>query len=576
MIVLACSRSAPPAANGNGNKKEKDRQEALIQAAVAALEQLIVCSGGNLEGLASLLQHVPLPNATCTAAAALPLCSSSSSAAAAAGEDSPLAIVSARLPHFKQLLDVFVKKACGKELISMTHCLQTFLTAVPPAWASAMSTWLDTACATAPEALSHQPTAVKALMSLLLKCHAAAGRNRDVVVLTQLANDMSKGINDDASEENDGSINAAAAAAGATLKFPAMDSNPLLSSKTLNVLFLAATTHLDATLVPLEWALSRLKPSGEKISPVDEGEGDGGVVGALVQGAVRADWEKATFQRLKGVAEAASVLSKVRYATQAEAVAKCLTRVYRTLGNAVKTQLAAKGQTQLPPGRYFQELAQAVNVVLTPAIYELKGELQNMTKEVMEKCPSASEEEDDDAEEDGGDEEENEAGNGGISSRRRRNKEKGTAKRAAAMQKAQKDSRILPGLIYQVEEWEKFLIKLGKVGKINLMLNAKRATNWDFRINNARKSTTPAAKRQKKNTAAAADGGGESVNVKKERTRAVVVVNEEQEEVDDEMEEEEEILEDEEGGEDEEGDDDDAMEEEEAEDDTNQNEFYNV
>ena len=465
--VLACARQHAPAA-AMGGKKEKDPTAGLMQAAVAALDQFLASSGTTLPDLARILQPVALPAPTTTAAAGLPPITRGN-------ENSPLAIVTSRLPHFKQLLDVLVEHSCSKEIISITKCLHTFCAVVPPQYAYAMANWLDAACAKAPEALSQHPTAVKELVSLQLKCHEAAGKDGDLTVLSRIGADLAECVEQAAGGDNNNI---------ATLIFSAPPSNPLLTSKSLNAVILATAAHIDSSLGPLDWALVRLKPSGvngEEGTFQEDGESDSNVAGALVQGHVRAQWEIATFKRLCGLSSAAAAITKVRVGAPGEALAKSLTKLYRTLGSAAKTQVAGRGQTQLPPGRPFQDLANAVNTVLTPAVYELKGELQLTTNAAMEKDEQEEEVEDD----------ENEDGN----EEAKKNKGKSKAKRAAAVRKAQKDARVLPGLIFQLEEWEKHLIKVSKVGKINLMLNAKRATNWDFRIKGDQ--VAAAAKRQR-------------------------------------------------------------------------------
>ncbi|KAB1213961.1 hypothetical protein CJ030_MR5G017224 [Morella rubra] len=42
--------------------------------------------------------------------------------------------------------------------------------------------------------------------------------------------------------------------------------------------------------------------------------------------------------------------------------------------------------------------------------------------------------------------------------------------------------RMHPDLIFQMEDYEKYLIQLSKVGKVNLLRHAKRSTSRDFRI----------------------------------------------------------------------------------------------
>lgn len=45
-----------------------------------------------------------------------------------------------------------------------------------------------------------------------------------------------------------------------------------------------------------------------------------------------------------------------------------------------------------------------------------------------------------------------------------------------------KENRRIPDLIFQIEEYEKFLIRLSKLSKVNLLRHAKLSTARDFKI----------------------------------------------------------------------------------------------
>jgi fanconi anemia group I protein len=50
------------------------------------------------------------------------------------------------------------------------------------------------------------------------------------------------------------------------------------------------------------------------------------------------------------------------------------------------------------------------------------------------------------------------------------------------LNKIKRESRCIPDLIFQIEDYEKYLIKLTKITKVNLMRHAKRSTSRDFKI----------------------------------------------------------------------------------------------
>lgn len=59
--------------------------------------------------------------------------------------------------------------------------------------------------------------------------------------------------------------------------------------------------------------------------------------------------------------------------------------------------------------------------------------------------------------------------------------------------KIKRENRCIPELIFQIEDYEKYLIQLSKVCKVNLLRHAKRSTARDFRIipNNINREEDP-------------------------------------------------------------------------------------
>ena len=48
--------------------------------------------------------------------------------------------------------------------------------------------------------------------------------------------------------------------------------------------------------------------------------------------------------------------------------------------------------------------------------------------------------------------------------------------------KIRRETKCIPDLIYQIEDYEKYLIQLSKLTKVNLLRNAKRSVARDFQI----------------------------------------------------------------------------------------------
>ncbi|KAG7246670.1 hypothetical protein CRUP_027406, partial [Coryphaenoides rupestris] len=55
----------------------------------------------------------------------------------------------------------------------------------------------------------------------------------------------------------------------------------------------------------------------------------------------------------------------------------------------------------------------------------------------------------------------------------------------AATAKLLRETKVIPNLIFSIEQYEKFLITLSKKSKVNLMQHMKLSTSRDFRINAA-------------------------------------------------------------------------------------------
>ena len=54
--------------------------------------------------------------------------------------------------------------------------------------------------------------------------------------------------------------------------------------------------------------------------------------------------------------------------------------------------------------------------------------------------------------------------------------------RGLLLSKIKRENRWIPDLIFQIEDYEKYLIQLSKATKVNLLRHAKRSTSRDFKI----------------------------------------------------------------------------------------------
>lgn len=56
------------------------------------------------------------------------------------------------------------------------------------------------------------------------------------------------------------------------------------------------------------------------------------------------------------------------------------------------------------------------------------------------------------------------------------------ANKKGIINRIKRENRCIPDLIFQIEDYEKYLIQLSKVTKVNLLRHAKRSTARDFQL----------------------------------------------------------------------------------------------
>jgi len=478
------------------SKKEKDPEEALLLESVNTLRCLLAAGGGTLDGVAGILRHVSptAPGVTVGTGARI-------GSPEYCGTEEAVEIIASRTHHFKQMFEILVENACAKELEAMCSCVQMLADVLPGHHASEISQWVTGACNAAPTALASNPMTAKWLIMLRLRCADACNAascqdgnqiscaDVDLTTIVELGQCICASV--DREQEMLGEDGAP------TLHFSAVEDCPLLSAKSLNGIFLACIAHIDASIAQLEWAWAWLTAAANSLTAsltasvivrrqLEENSSSREYGEALVAGQLRAEWERIGLHRMRRLVGAAAVLAKAKLqGPPLEAIAKSLVRLYKLLKLTAKSQLARSKQRQGPPSRALHDLISSVNVTLTPQVYSLITEVQHMRTKAAEEAEYLQENGDDE------NENENEANDPG-----KKPKGKGKNKiseRTAAVNKTRKDARLLSELVFGVEQWEAVVIKISQVTKVNLMVNAKKATNRDFRITQLR----PSAKRMR-------------------------------------------------------------------------------
>ncbi|MBA0829706.1 hypothetical protein Goarm_014291 [Gossypium armourianum] len=150
-------------------------------------------------------------------------------------------------------------------------------------------------------------------------------------------------------------------------------------------------------------------------------------------------FEEIVYSRVKAVVEVLSsfVLMSLKD-NQAEHFLRLTARFYKNLALISKLKIAPKGQKQLLPSLQFQKLVELTCKELTVPLYNFVAEMQQAQQE--------------------------------------------NANSKGMINKIKRENKCIPELIFQIEDYEKHLIRLSKATKMNLLKHAKRSTCRDFKI----------------------------------------------------------------------------------------------
>ncbi|KAL7104911.1 hypothetical protein ACP275_07G012100 [Erythranthe tilingii] len=124
--------------------------------------------------------------------------------------------------------------------------------------------------------------------------------------------------------------------------------------------------------------------------------------------------------------------------TQAEHLLRLSAKFYKNLSKLSKLRIALKGCKQVLPSLKYERLVEITCRKLTAPIYNFMAQMQKNQQES--------------------------------------NKTKGI------VNKIKRENKYIPDLIFQIEDYEKYLIQLSKATKVNLLRHAKRSTSRDFKI----------------------------------------------------------------------------------------------
>ncbi|XP_042516364.1 Fanconi anemia group I protein isoform X2 [Macadamia integrifolia] len=214
---------------------------------------------------------------------------------------------------------------------------------------------------------------------------------------------------------------------------------PIINHSTKSALASSLLQLIESVVLDLDWAVRKLKASSaitQRYSCLDQ---YGEKVPSLIL-------EEALYSRSEALVNLLSFFVVMNLKDpHAEQLLRLAARFYKHLASLTKLRIAPKGSKQLLPGVKFQKLAEITCKKLTGPLYNFVALMQQNQQE-------------------------NAQGKGIIGRIRRENK-------------------CIPDLIFQIEDYEKYLIQLSKVSKINLLRHAKRSTARDFKILDSKKIT---------------------------------------------------------------------------------------
>ncbi|KAG4182730.1 hypothetical protein ERO13_A09G063000v2 [Gossypium hirsutum] len=188
----------------------------------------------------------------------------------------------------------------------------------------------------------------------------------------------------------------------------------------------------DTVIIDMDWSTKKLKAASQvaqkTIHHNQNGEHNLGFT-----------FEEIVYSRVKAVVEVLSsfVLMSLKD-NQAEHFLRLTSRFYKNLALISKLKIAPKGQKQLLPSLQFQKLVELTCKELTVPLYNFVAEMQQAQQE--------------------------------------------NANSKGMINKIKRENKCIPELIFQIEDYEKHLIRLSKATKMNLLKHAKRSTCRDFKI----------------------------------------------------------------------------------------------
>ncbi|KAF3456246.1 hypothetical protein FNV43_RR00896 [Rhamnella rubrinervis] len=217
------------------------------------------------------------------------------------------------------------------------------------------------------------------------------------------------------------------------------DVYPLINESTSIAINSCILHMIEVTIVDMDWAIKKLKMFYSVTQKSTHLRQNGEIAHGLA-------FEENVNSRAEEVVKilACFVLMSLKD-PQAEQLVRLAGRFYKHLAQMSKLRIAPKGCKQVLPTLKFQKLVEITCTQLTAPLYNFVAEMQKSQLE--------------------------NANNRGI------------------INKIKRENKCIPDLIFQIEEYEKYLIQLSKASKVNVLRHAKRSTSRDFKIIDSNSTT---------------------------------------------------------------------------------------
>ncbi|KAK2990118.1 hypothetical protein RJ640_014787 [Escallonia rubra] len=207
---------------------------------------------------------------------------------------------------------------------------------------------------------------------------------------------------------------------------------PVISHSTKYVVASSILTLIESVIVDMDWVTMKLKTystATQKGIMLDQNE----------EHAPSFQLEETLYSTAEAVVKVLSSFVVMNLKDpQAENILRLAARLYKNLGRMSKLRIASKGCKQHLPSLKYQKLVEITCKQLTAPLYNFVALMQ-------------------------------------------RNQQQ-SARSKGIINKIKRENRCVPDLIFQIEDYEKYLILLSKATKVNLLRHAKRSTSRDFKI----------------------------------------------------------------------------------------------